>query len=256
MKKLIVNILFVFLSASVGAIGQTINEGQKIYQEANTAYQKLQFEKSIQLYEKLLKEDFHSSDVFYNLGNAYFKNGNFAKAILNYERALKSNPDDEDVIFNLKIASLKVADKIENVPEIFYKKWINKLSLIFSSASWATILIILSWLLFGSAAFYIVGQSIATKKIAFISMLGLILLTSGTAIIAYRSHAINYVDQKAIIMATSVYIKSSPDEKGNDLFILHEGTKVDLLDQLNNWHKIRIANGSVGWMKSEDIEKI
>lgn len=118
------------------------------------------------------------------------------------------------------------------------------------------ILVFLTWLLFGSAAFYLVGQSIETKKIAFIAMLGLVVLTAATAIIAKRSHAINYVDQKAVIMASSVYIKSSPDEKGNDLFILHEGTKVDLLDQLNNWHKIRIANGSVGWMKSEDIEKI
>jgi tetratricopeptide (TPR) repeat protein len=194
--------------------------------------------------------------VYYNLGNAYFKAGNFAKAILNYERARKLNPDDEDITFNLKLASLKVVDKIETVPVIFYKRWIEQLSSFFNADTWATLLIMLVWVLFIVIAIYFMGRTVAIKKISFLFIIILCLLTFSTGIIAARSHARSSIDQQAIIMSSSVYVKSSPTEKGNDLFILHEGTKVDVLDELNEWSKIKIANGSIGWVLSGEMTKI
>ncbi len=228
----------------------------KTYHDANIAYQKLDFETSIKLYETLVKNNNVSQEVYYNLGNAYFKTGNFARAILNYERAKKIAPDDEDTNFNLKIASLKVVDKIETVPEIFYKRWINSLSVSIPAATWSVIFILIIWLTFASASLYITGKTVAMKKLSF-TLLGIfIFLSITTGVMAARSHSIANVDEQAIIMSSSVYIKSSPDEKGNDLFILHEGTKVEILDQLGAWNKIRIANGSIGWMKTSDMEKI
>ncbi len=223
------------------------------YHEANMAYQKLDFEKSIKLYEELIQNKNISASIYYNLGNAYFKNGNFSKAILNYERALKITPDDEEVNFNLKIASLKVVDKMESVPEIFYKKWINKFATFFSSKTWTILLIIFVWFLFIAASFYFISRSVQIKKISFVFLLVLLFISAGTGIIAARSNAITHIDKKGIIMSSSVYVKSSPDEKGNDLFILHEGTKVEILDNLNNWNKIRIANGGIGWMPADDM---
>jgi tetratricopeptide (TPR) repeat protein len=248
-------ILFFFLS-SIHATAMTDAEAMKIYHEANIAYQKLDYEKCIQLYEQLVKNKHVSPEVYFNLGNAYFKAGNFAKAILNYERTKKLTPDDEDVNFNLKIASLKVIDKIESVPEIFYKRWINSLSTLLTSDTFTIIFILMVWLLFVSAAFYVIGQSVFLRKISFFGIIIFLLLSIAGGVIAARSHAIMNVDKQGIIMTSSVYVKSSPDEKGNDLFILHEGTKVDVMDVLNNWRKIRIANGSIGWMKAEEMEII
>jgi tetratricopeptide (TPR) repeat protein len=248
-------LLFLFLCSQI-TLGFTSGEALKIYHEANIAYQKLDYENSIRLYEQLIKNKSVSEEVFYNLGNSYFKSGNFAKAILNYERAKKLDPDDEDINFNLKIASLKVVDKIESVPEIFYKKWINQFSLLFPPNIFSVILIIMVWLFFASAIGYVVVHSIWGKKISFVLLILFLFLTGISAVMAVRSHAIAHIDQQSIIMSASVYVKSSPDEKGNDLFILHEGTKVDVLDQLNNWKKIRIANGSIGWMKSDEMEII
>ncbi len=234
----------------------TKTDALKIYHEANIAYQKLDFETSIRKYEELLKNNQVSTEVYYNLGNSYFKAGNFAKAILNYERAKKLEPEDEDANFNLKIASLKVVDKIETVPEIFYKRWINRLSTILPANTFSILLIIMVWLLFISAALYVAGHAVAVRKISFVSILLFLVLTIATGILASRSHQIASVDKQGIIMTSSVYIKSSPDDKGNDLFILHEGTKVEVLDELNNWRKIRIANGGIGWMRMDEMEII
>lgn len=257
MKTRLIYLSFLlFLSNSQNALGSAKSDALKIYHQANIAYQKLDYESSIRLYEQLIKNKSVSEEVYYNLGNSYFKAGNFAKAILNYERGKKLDPDDEDINFNLKIASLKVVDKIESVPQIFYKKWINQFSVLFPADTFSIVLIIMIWLLFASAAFYVIVHTVTGKKISFILIIIFLFLTCIGGVMAARSHAIARIDQQSIIMETSVYVKSSPDEKGNDLFILHEGTKVDVLDQLNNWRKIRIANGSVGWMKLDEMEII
>lgn len=250
--------LFIFtLILTVSAYGRYSEEmALKKYHEANIAYQKLDYEKSITLYKDLLENNFRSVEVYFNLGNSYFKSGDFSRAILNYERAKKIAPYDEDTNFNLKIASLKVVDKIETAPQIFYKRWVNRMSTIFSSDTWTTLFIVFLWMFFATTALYVTVTDVTSKKISFFSLLLFLLVTVSSAILMLKSHVTMNVDKQAIIMSSSVYIKSSPDEKGNDLFILHEGTKADVLDEIGEWRKIRIANGSVGWMKIEEMETI
>src|SRR5437764_593556 len=103
-------------------------EPQQDFAKANEYYKKGDYENSIKTYEQLIKQGNSSSEIYFNLGNSYYKTGNIAKSIVNYERALKLNPDDEDINFNLRIAQLKVADKIEPLPEIFYIRWIKSLT--------------------------------------------------------------------------------------------------------------------------------
>ena len=62
--------------------------------------------------------------------------------------------------------------------------------------------------------------------------------------------------REAIIFAPSVYIKSSPDNNATDLFILHEGTKIILMDHLNDWYEVKIQNGNVGWIQKNTFEVI
>lgn len=253
MKKIIFSILFACISLCVWA---DTRDAKAIYKEANLAYQKMDYANSALLYEKLLTDGHPSPEVYYNLGNSYFKGGNIPKAILNYERGKKLSPEDEDIDFNLKIAALKVVDRIDAVPEVFYKRWIHSISSLLPANTWSIIFISVIWLAFLSAGYYVIGQTVSHKRTGFI----LILIFAGLSIVTYffssTSYSKDMKEEQAIVMSSSVYVKSSPDEKGNDLFILHEGTKVDVLEPFEDWAKIRIANGTIGWLKVKDVEKI
>jgi tetratricopeptide (TPR) repeat protein len=233
------------------------SEPQADFQKANEYYKHGDYENAIKTYEKLLKESGEPpAEVYYNLGNCYYKTGNTAKSILNYERALKQNPDDEDANFNLRIANLKVADRIEALPEIFYMRWINSIIAWMPLQVWTKIFIACFWLFFASAAWYVLATSSFAKRLSFALILFFMFLSICTFAFTRQRHVQEEKNKSAIITAASVYIKSSPDEKGNDLFILHEGTKVNVLDELGEWKKIRIANGTIGWMKAHEIEEI
>lgn len=253
MKKLIH--IFLILLVSKSTFAQQKN-ALAVYHQANIAYQKLDYTGAIKLYEQLLKEGNLSTEVYFNLGNSYFKEGNVPRAIINYERAKKLSSDDEDIDFNLKIASLKVVDRIDNVPEVFYKRWLRNLATIFPANRWSITFVIMIWLVFISAGFYIISRSSSFKKISFIASIVFAIFSIFTYIFSARSYSILHVEEQAIVISSSVYVKSSPDEKGNDLFILHEGTKVEVLEPFEGWKKIRIANGTIGWLKLNEIEKI
>ena len=213
MKTQIIFTCFLFVLLTKITFGSSETDALNKYHQANIAYQKLDYESSIRLYGELIKNNTISPEIYYNLANSYFKAGNFAKAILNFERAKKLEPDDEDVNFNLKIASLKVVDKIESVPEIFYKRWVNRISTMFPANTFSVFLILMIWLLFISAAIYRMGRSVVLKKISFILMTFFLILSVGSGVLASRSHAIASIDQQAILMSSSVYVKSSPHVK-------------------------------------------
>jgi tetratricopeptide (TPR) repeat protein len=248
--------LMLFCIAASAKPGMTEDQAMKIYHEANIAYQKLDYDKSVALYTELVKNNYRSIEVYFNLGNAYFKAGDFSKAILNYERAKKLDPEDEDTNFNLKIASLKVVDKIDQAPQIFYKRWMSRMAEGLPSNAWTILFILLIWLFFIALALYVIGRTVTSKKVAFFSLLLFLIVTVSVGVLMLKSHVMTNVDKQAIIMSESVYIKSAPDEKGNDLFILHEGAKADVLDEIGDWSKIRIGNGSVGWLRTSEMEVI
>lgn len=255
MKKLI-NLFLALLIIGLNTGSAQKADAVNTYRQANSAYQKMDYEGAINFYEGLVKGGNISPEVYFNLGNSYFKTGNVPRAIINYERAKKLAPEDEDINFNLKIASLKVVDRIDNVPEVFYKRWIHEAATLLPANNWSTIFIILVWLIFLSAGIYVISRSSVVKKSGFIAMIVFIILAIGDYMLSSRSYSIAHEEQQAIITSSSVYVKSSPDEKGNDLFILHEGTKVDVIEPFEGWNKIRIANGTIGWLKVKDIEKI
>lgn len=253
MKK---NILLGFLLLSFVFSYANDQDAAAIYKEANLSYQKMDYKNAALMYEKLLSQGHLSPEVYYNLGNSYFKDGNVPKAILNYERAKKMSPEDEDVDFNLKIANLKVVDRIDTVPEMFYKRWINAITGLMSVDGWSIVLIVMFWLTFGAGVYYVMATTVNGKRNGLTLILIMLGLTGVTYLLTGHSYSTTVKDEHAIIMSSSVYVKSSPDEKGTDQFILHEGTKVDILEPFEDWKKIRIANGSIGWVKSGEMERI
>lgn len=248
-------LLILFFQLNPWVNGLFAQSAEEYFKKANDAYYNRQFEEAIKLYEKAAEGN-PSAEIFYNLGNSWFKTGDYAKAILNYERAKKLRPDDDDLEFNLRIANAGIIDKIDPVPQVFYERWGRKFLSSYSEHEWAKFGVIALWiaLLFGIA--YLFSNSFVLKKISFFSILVALLFSLALLFFARQEYRVSEVRRQAVIMETSVYIKSSPEEKSTNLFMLHAGTKLEIIDELQNWKKIRLANGSVGWIPERAIEII
>ena len=247
---MIAMMLFIFASPSHA------NDPAYDFQKANELYQKQNYDSAAKIYEQLAAKEYYSAEVYYNLANCYYKLNNIAHSILNYESALRLKPDDDDILFNLKVAQLKVVDKIEVVPEIFYVRWMKAISALLTPDDWSRIVITCIWIMFLFAAIYVLSSAVVMKRIGFLMAALFFVFTICTFLISQHSYANQVRQKRAVVMSVSSYVKSSPGDNNTDLFLLHEGTRMDILDSYDNWVKIRIANGSIGWVKSADIEEI
>ena len=229
---------------------------EDLLRKANELYTKDQFKEAIDVYNQILMSNFESPEVYFNLGNAYYKTNQFSKAILNYERAKLLSPDDEDINFNLQVANQRVVDSIEELPEIFIVKWWNDLISSLTTDSWALISILTFVMFLVLAALYFFARSSDIRRIAFWSawvIFGISMLTWSFA----ASQKSRLVDHNfAIVMAPTVTVKSSPSEKGTNLFVVHEGIKVRVTDKLGDWLEVKLADGNKGWLLTESVERI
>lgn len=226
------------------------------FKRANDFYQKGKYKEAVQQYEVIIQSGYVSPELFYNLGNAYYKTSNLPAAILNYERSLKLRPGDADTEFNLKLANSQTIDKIEPLPEAFYKKWFNKWLMNISPEKRFDWVIILLWICVVLIAGWLFIPVRWIKQIAF--SLALLSLAGSIAVYAIASWQQSRIhsDHYAIIFQSNVYVKSSPDEKSANLFMLHGGTKVKMIDELSGWKRIRLPNGHEGWIQDNALEKI
>lgn len=224
--------------------------------DADSAYLKNDYATAIQIYEHLLQTG-ESADIYYNLGNSYYKSDDIARAILNYERALLLKPGNDDIKTNLEIARGKTIDKIDSVPEIFFVSWTKSLINSISIDAWANWGIAFFILLIISLYFFIFSKRVILKKIGFISSLICLLFVICTNLFASYQKKTLTNRNTAIVVSPSVTIRSTPNENGTSLFVLHEGSKVFIKDNsMKLWKEITIEDGKVGWVSSSDIEII
>lgn len=252
MKRAI--IIFAVLLISIFTYANTKNDS--LLSLANQKYNEGLYNEAILFYLKITENGFESSQLYYNLGNSYFKNNDFPSAILYYEKARKINPNDEDIIYNLSIVNSRIVDKIEIVPQIIFKRWWNLFYHMFSVNHWAKISIglFLSLLIFTS--FYLIAQKRLIKKIFFISSLFLLIFTIASLIVSHQKYYYTKNQKEAILFTSTITVKSSPSQNSVDLFVIHEGTKIYILDQLGDWIEVRIANGSTGWLPESVVKYI
>ena len=225
--------------------------------QADEAYQQEDFAAAIGQYEELLATQGESSVVYYNLGNSYFKAKNIAKAIFNYERALLLNPGDADTRFNLEMAKSKAVDQIVPTPEVFIVTWVNALVNARSERAWSTTAIVSFLLVLVGAALYLFGNRIWIRKVGFVGTLVLLVVCVCANSFAGRQKSKLLHRNGAIVMAPSITVKSTPNESGTDLFVLHEGAKVFVEDNsMKEWKEVRLEDGKKGWLPVSAIEGI
>ena len=249
-KRYILIVIFISLIVRI-AVSQDTNK-DKFYQGV-TYFTAGSYKEALKIWTDIYNTGYRSANLDYNIGNAYFKLNNIPSAILFYERAYLLKPADENINYNLQIARTLIVDRFQEIPELFFIKWYNFVSLFLSTNTWAKISItsFIIFLLLLSLYFY--SSRYRHKVIGFWLGVFFIVLSLTSLAFTIRNKSLVYDSRKAIISSPMVNGKSSPDKSGNDIFVLHEGTKVTVEDEVGEWSEIRLSDGNKGWVPLNSI---
>ena len=246
---------FVWLLLAMICLGST-SARAVTKNNADTEYQKGNYQQAIRDYEEVLKNG-ESAEIYFNLGNAYYRTDNITKAVLNYERARLLSPGDDDINFNLQFARSKTIDKITPQSEMFFVTWYKSLVNFTSVDNWAKtgILCIVMALLL--VLLYLFGPQLMLRKIGFFGGLAFFVIFLLSNLFAFQQKQALDNRTGAIIISPSVNIKKTPAKNSADQFVLHEGTRVDIIDKgMTDWRCIRVGDGREGWIETKAIEEI
>lgn len=224
--------------------------------KADEAYTAGNYDIALEIYNAALDKGYESADLYYNVANCHFRKGALAASILNYERALKLDPSHDDAKHNLEFAESRTVDKIDSLGSVFLVDWWNAIANITSADAWAWIAISLFVVALVALSLYIFVRKMWVRKVGFSVAIVALFFTIISMLCAYTRYNVETSKAEAIVFSQTVTIKSSPDNSGNDLFILHEGSKVKIKSTLGEWVEISTLDGNSGWMPASAIEVI
>lgn len=234
----------------------TISAQSELFDQANESYSQEKYAEAVVLYDSVLTLGLTSAELYYNLGNAHYKMGHIADCILNYERALQLAPSDKDIAYNLELVQQHVVDDIDMLDVFFLKKMLYNMRVKQASNTWAKLGLITFGVTLLLLLFFFLSRHSVIKRISFyIAILATIVTIVSLSFSSNGKKDMTSHDS-AIVFAPTVTVKSSPNENGTKIFVLHEGTKVQIVDSLGVWVEILLSDGNKGWMKSETIKEI
>lgn len=248
--------LFSFIFLFMFSLVLNASETDNLLIQANKAYQAENYQEAIDLYESILTKGKHSASLYYNLGNAFYRNNQLGKAILYYEKAKLYAPRNEDIEHNLLIAKNKTFDNIIPVQPFFLAAWWKSIYQLLSPTIWAILGVLALFGTVGGIATWLLLLDRKRKQQGFYgaigtAILGILFLSLGNS---YHSERVN--SKKAVITVKQTDFKDGADELSNTISTLHEGVKLQLLENINDWQKVRLENGEVGWLQMDVFEKI
>lgn len=255
MLKFVIHIVFMaLLSLAWGNMQAQVPDS--LFVEANRSYQQENYTEALGLYQNIEKLDLQSADLYFNMGNIYYKTNQVAPAIYYYEKALKLAPNNKDIQFNLNFANRMILDNIEPLPKSLWQKFMDGVILRFTYEAWAKIAVSLAFLFAILFLMYHFSYSTSKKRIYFITSILSVIFVTTSLFFAYRNK--HYVDNnvEAIIFSPLAQVKTAPTSSSDVYFELHEGTKVIILETLDNWKKIKIADGKLGWISTTALKEI
>lgn len=225
----------------------------RVWEQANTAYINNDFREAADLYEGLLAQGLSSAKLYYNLGNACFKLDRTGEAILYYRRALRLAPASKDVRYNLSVAEARTRDNIERIPDFFLTEWLRAVRHTMSGGAWTLLSLGALAGALAMALFYLLSARLARRKAGFYGTLCCAVLFVVTTSFAASDRREPLEESEAVVTASSAAVKSSPAKGATDLFVLHEGTVVEIDNRLEGWCEITIADGKKGWIEASKI---
>jgi len=238
----------------IGILGFSQNNIR--FDKANTLYNNGEYESAISVYEKILDDNLHSSALYFNMANCYYKLNKIAPSIYYYEKALMLSPKDKDIQNNLSFAEQMTIDNFDAVPEIGVAKLLNKIAHSFSVDGWAVLCVLLICLVVLFFVVYYLSHNTRNKRTFFVLGLASIMMLIATFSLLHKKENLDH-KRFAIVFAQEVVIKTEPNLKSETAFILHEGTKVQIVEfYKDSWSKIKLLDGTVGWISTNDFKEL
>ena len=251
-KNIIILILLLF---SVN--GYANQDLQSIKAEADSAYVDENYDRAVELYLQLAQKNAKDAHLCYNLGCAYYRLDSIAKSILWFERAALIEPDDDEITYNLDMVRTKTIDRFIPLHEMFFARVYRSVVNTFSSYKWACLGISFFVIFLFALGLYLFTSRMVLRKTGFFSAVLFVVLTIMANVFAYQQLKYAESSMKGVIMDTSVTVKSTPSESGNDLFVIHEGTCVEIQDDsMKEWAQVRLSDGKMGWIEKKTFERI
>ncbi len=236
-------------------LGQTLF-AQDNFDTANQLYQNQKYEAAIRRYQMVIRDGKTSAEVEFNLANAYYKTNTVGLAILHYERALLLNPVDSDILNNLKFAEKMKIDDIKENQKVGFEKILRDVSGNYDYDGWAWIAVIFAFVFLICFCGYYFSGTTLLKRIFFISMFVVFIVMAISILAAFFERKYDDNERPAILYREVANVKNEPRESANDAFVLHEGTKVMVLEKANGWSKIQLLDGTEGFLLSNTIAEI
>ena len=254
-------VLYIIMCISVLSVN-----AQTLTEKAENAYSADKYSEAISIYNEIARTEGVSSDLYYNIGNAYYKSGQLGKAVLFYERALLLDPNNDDAKINLDFVRTKLVDKMqfsENIVDSAVKSFKN----LMSPNGWAVTGIVAFLLLLAAVAVYFFNNNVLLRKIGFFSGFAFVILCIVANVMAVKAADALTDGRYAVVIKNASVLSTSPREprsKAEEAFILHEGTKVEMLDSVvikvdsvaQKWCDVKADDTHRAWINSADIEKI
>ena len=249
MKQLLFIILFYF---SLIANAQS----NELFDKANEQYNEGKYQEAINNYLKIAEGKEHSSALYFNLGNSYYKLNQIAPSIYYYEKALQLSPNDNDIKNNLLFAQNMTVDSFEVLPQTGLTKIIQNIIGKLSYHSWAILAIVFMILFVAGFLFYYFSMYQDKKRLFFVISIVSLIICLSCLLFAFNQSRYLKKQNPAIIFAQEIGVNAEPNNRSEEVFILHEGTKVNVEDKMGDWKKIRLVDGKTGWISSTEIKEI
>lgn len=248
---------YIFYIITLGFSLNLVAQGNNaLFEQGNTLYNDGKYAEAIEKYEAILDTKNHSAELYYNLANAHYKLNNVAPSIYYFEKALQLSPEDTEIKNNIAFARNMTIDAIDTVPEVGFSRFIKNAINWLSFDNWSKLAVAS---VFGFVILFLAYYFAYTsnrKRMAFIGSIIMLIMALGSVTMAFQKYSLENLDNPAIVFSQESIVKTEPNLRSEEAFRLHEGTKVQVLEEVKSWSKIKIADGTTGWIANTDIKTL
>jgi tetratricopeptide (TPR) repeat protein len=256
LKRIYYAVLMLLCAVSGSGMDMYAQSPDSLFVEANELYRQEKYLDALNNYQAIEKQGLESASLYFNMANVYYRSNQVAPAIYYYEKALKLSPNDSDIQFNLEFANRMILDNIEPLPKSLGQKLMDTIILRFTYETWSKIAVGLAFLFATLFLLYHFSYNTGKKRVYFITSILSVILVTSSLFFAYRNKHFTDRNVEAIVFSSQAEVRSAPTTSSEVYFELHEGTKVLVMESLDNWKKIRIADGKMGWINTAAIKEI
>ena len=245
--------MYKFLFFSLIILNQNLTN---LFDEGNSFYNNGNYEQAIEKYSSIIKSGYESSELYYNLGNSYYKLNDIANSIFYFEKSLLLDPNNLESKNNLSFANNMTIDRIETVPVNQIAKFMSNLSTLFKYQQWFYVALFIELVSVVFFVLYLFNKNPNTKRKYFSFSISFFILFSIVLAISFNSKSISDKYNPAIIFENRIAFKTEPNEISEQIFELNKGTKVNIIEEVNEWSLVELSNGSKGWVLKSSFQSL